>query len=91
MALQVGSAATEATWATHTFSSWARQRLSLSCVAMLGRGVQNILDNDKLALLPGRGRGQAGRPAQVVRYSAEAAEKSKTSMLRVLGDVAARA
>ena len=58
---------------------------------MLGWGVQNILDNDKLALLPGRGRGQAGRPAQVVRYSAEAAEKSKTSMLRVLGDVAARA
>ena len=42
MALQAGSAATEATWATRTFSSWARQRLSLSCVAMLGRGVQNI-------------------------------------------------
>ena len=92
MALQAGSAATEATWATRTFSSWARQRLSLSCVAMLGRGVQNILDNDKLALLPGRGRGQqAGRPAQAVRYSAAAAEKSKTSMLRVLRDVAARA
>ena len=91
MSLQVGSAATEATWATHTFSSWARQRLSLSCVAMLGRGVQNILDNDKLALLPGRGRGQAGRPAQAVRYSAAAAEKSKTSMLRVLRDVAVRA
>ncbi len=35
MALQAGSAATEATWATRTFSSWARQRLSLSCVAML--------------------------------------------------------
>ena len=91
MALQAGSAATEATWATRTFSSWARQRLSLSCVAMLGRGVQNILDNDKLAMLPGRGRGQVGRPAQAVRYSAAAAEKSKTSMLRVLRDVAARA
>ena len=90
MALQAESAAT-ATWATRTFSSWARQRLSLSCVAMLGRGVQNILDNDKLAMLPGRGRGQVGRPAQAVRYSAAAAEKSKTSMLRVLRDVAARA
>ena len=91
MALQAGSAAKEATWATRTFSSWARQRLSLSCVAMLGRGVQNILDNDKLAMLPGRGRGQVGRPAHAVRYSAAAAEKSKTSMLRVLRDVAARA
>ena len=90
MALQAGSVAKEATWATRTFSSWARQRLSLSCVAMLGRGVQNILDNDKLATLPGRGRGQVGRPAQGVRYSAAAAEKSQTSMLRVLRDVAAR-
>ena len=91
MALQEGPVATEATWATRTFPSWARQRLSLSCVAMLGRGVQNILDNDKLALLPGRGRGQAGRPARAVRYSAAVAELSKTSMLRVLRDVAARA
>ena len=91
MALQAGAVATEATWAARTFSSWARQRLSLCCVAMLGRGVQNILDNDKLASLPGRGRGQAGRPAQAVRYSVAAAESRKTSMLRVLRDVAARA
>ena len=91
MALQAGPVATEATWAARTFPSWARQRLSLCCVAMLGRGVQNILDNDKLASLPGRGRGQAGWPAQAVRYSAAAAESRKTSMLRVLRDVAARA
>ena len=30
----------------------ARQRLSLSCVAMLGQGAQSIVDSDKLVALP---------------------------------------
>ena len=59
--------------------------------AVLGRAVQNILENDELVALPGRGRGQVGRFAQVVRCSAAAAEESPLSILRVLREAAARA
>ena len=78
--LQLGKACQQAT----------KSQLRVS-PAILGRGVQNILENDELVALPGRGRDLVGRFAQVIRYSAAAAEESPLSILRVLREAAASA
>ena len=57
IAMQRRPIADEGTWASRNFTAWARQRLSLSTLGLVGICIDDALRRDAIAALPSRGRG----------------------------------